>query len=45
MLLPPYWYLRAVWDGAALLPFLLYTLALALLTLPALRIRQMRRGY
>lgn len=45
LLLPPTWYLRAVWDGAELLGLLLYTLALLLLTALASLIRQRRRGY
>lgn len=45
LLLPLGWYLRAVWSGAGLLGLLLYTLALLLLTAPALLLRQRRRGY
>ncbi|MBR5343053.1 MAG: hypothetical protein IK149_04060 [Oscillospiraceae bacterium] len=45
LLLPPTWYLRAVWNGAELLGLLLYTLALLLLTALASFLRQRRRGY
>lgn len=43
-LLPPYWYLRALWSGAALGGLLLYTLALLLLTALLTTLRQKRRG-
>ncbi len=45
LLLPPWWALRAVWNGAALLGLLLYTLALALLTGLLSLLRQKRRAY
>ena len=44
LLLPPYWYLRAVWDGAALSGLLLYMGALLALTALAARLRQSWRG-
>lgn len=44
MLLPPYWYLRAVWNGAELSGLLLYLAALLPLTALAALLRQRRRG-
>ncbi|MGX8692749.1 MAG: hypothetical protein ACSW8E_03225 [Clostridia bacterium] len=44
LLLPPYWLLRAVWNGAALRGLLLYTGLLLALTASAVRLRQDRRG-
>lgn len=44
LLLPPYWLLRAVWNGAELTGLLLYTGVLLVLTAAAVRLRQIRRG-
>lgn len=44
MLLPPYWYLHALWDGAELIGLLLYLAALLPLTALAVFLRQKRRG-
>lgn len=44
MLLPPYWYLRALWDGAELGGLLLYLAALLPLTALAVFLRQKRRA-
>ena len=43
-LLPPYWYLRALRNGAEMTGLLLYTGALLVLTALAARLRQSRRG-
>ena len=44
LLLPPWWLLRALWNGAALRGLLLYDAALFALTAIAVRLRQRRRG-
>ena len=44
LLLPPYWLLRAVWNGAELKGLLLYTGLLLVLTAAAVWLRQNRRG-